>query len=267
MEAQVLQTYGIQVRQVGIETLSLPDASLTATVARMRSERETVAAERTAEGLRAAAEVRSNAERDGRITVAQARTEAAEIEAQARREAAEIQTRAYLSDPSLYSLLRSLDTLVQTVGPGTRLVLRTDSAPFSVLVEPPAAAASPAPAAPLAAAMTPNARPAGPVAQSLQISFRVLLFGVLLLAGGWCFSNLRQVPPDAQAAVLRFGRVVRVQPAGLLLAWPRPIERVELLPAPARQMELKVVGPPGRRPSRRSAAARPRCRPPAPAAT
>ncbi len=89
--------------------------------------------------------------------------------------------------------------------------------------------------------MTPNARPAGPVAQSLQISFRVLLFGVLLMAGGWCFSNLRQVPPDAQAAVLRFGRVVRVQPAGLLLAWPRPIERVELLPAPARQMELKVV--------------------------
>jgi len=139
VEAQVLQTYGIQVRQVGIETLSLPDASLVATVARMRSERETVAAERTAEGLRAAAEVRSNADRDGRITVAQARTEAAEIDAQARREAAEIQTRAYLSDPLLYNLLRSLDTLAQTVGPGTRLVLRTDSAPFSVLVEPPAA--------------------------------------------------------------------------------------------------------------------------------
>jgi membrane protease subunit HflC len=136
--AQVLQTYGIQVRQAGIETLSLPDASLTATVARMRSERETVAAERTAEGLRAAAEVRSNAERDGRITVARARTEAAEIDAQARREAAEIQTRAYLSDPLLYNLLRSLDTLVQTVGPSTRLVLRTNSAPFSVLVEPPA---------------------------------------------------------------------------------------------------------------------------------
>lgn len=32
VEAQVLQTYGIQVRQVGIETLSLPDASLVATV-------------------------------------------------------------------------------------------------------------------------------------------------------------------------------------------------------------------------------------------
>jgi membrane protease subunit HflC len=128
----------VQIRQVGIETLSLPEASLTATVGRMRSERETVAAERTAEGLRAAAEVRSNAERDGRIIVAQARTEAAEIEAQARRDAASIQAKAYLSDPQLYTLMRTLDTLVQTVGSSTRLVLRTDAAPFNVLLAPPA---------------------------------------------------------------------------------------------------------------------------------
>jgi regulator of protease activity HflC (stomatin/prohibitin superfamily) len=97
---------------------------------------------------------------------------------------------------------------------------------------------------------------AGPFTQSLQITFRVLSLAILVLAGCWGASNLRQVPPDAQAAVLRFGRVVRVQPAGLLLAWPPPVERVELLPAPARQMELKVVarmpagGPaPGRRPA------------------
>jgi regulator of protease activity HflC (stomatin/prohibitin superfamily) len=81
----------------------------------------------------------------------------------------------------------------------------------------------------------------GPVVQSLQITFRVLLIGIALVAVGWCFSNVRQVPSDAQAVVLRFGRIVRVQPAGLLLAWPRPMEQVELLPAPARQMEMKVV--------------------------
>ncbi len=140
VEAQVLQTYGIQVRQIGIETLSLPETSLVATVARMRSERETAAAERTAEGLRAAAEVRFNAERDARITLARARTEAAEIEAQAQREAAEIQGRAYQADPQLYMMLRGLDTLSQLVGSNMRLVLRTDAAPFSLLVqEPPAA--------------------------------------------------------------------------------------------------------------------------------
>jgi membrane protease subunit HflC len=145
VEGQVLKTYGIQLRQTGIEMLSLPDSSLTATVSRMRSERETVAAERTAEGRRAAAEVRSNAERDGRIVVAQAHTQAADIEAQARREAAAIRTRAYLADPQLYTLMRSLDTLAQTVGPGTRLVLRSDSAPFSALVEPPGAQQAPGP--------------------------------------------------------------------------------------------------------------------------
>ena len=156
VEAQVLQTYGIQVRQVGIETLSLPETSLVATVARMRSERETAAAERTAEGLRAAAEVRSTAERDARITVTRARTEAADIEADAQREAADIQGRAYQADPQLYLLLRSLDTLSQLVGTNTRLVLRTDAAPFSLLVQGPPAAephASVVPAEPEAPAL------------------------------------------------------------------------------------------------------------------
>jgi len=81
----------------------------------------------------------------------------------------------------------------------------------------------------------------GPVVQSLRTGFGVLYFATLLLALGWAGSNIRQVPPESQAVVLRFGRVVRVEPPGLMLALPRPIEQVELLPAPARQMELKVV--------------------------
>lgn len=140
ISAQMRDTYGIAVRQVGIERLSLPDTTLAATVARMRSERETVAAQRTAEGLRAAAEIRSNAARDGRIAVAQARTEAAEIEAAARREAAEIHAKAYAGDPQLYLMLRSLDTLAAIVGANTRVVLRTDAAPFNMLVQGPPSA-------------------------------------------------------------------------------------------------------------------------------
>jgi membrane protease subunit HflC len=136
--AQVQQAYGIAIRQVGIERLSLPDTTLAATVGRMRSERETVAAERTAEGLRAAAQIRSEATRDSRITVAQANTEAAEIEAASRREAAAINAKAYAVDPTFYLMLRSLDTLATVVGPNTRLILRTDAAPFNVLVQGPA---------------------------------------------------------------------------------------------------------------------------------
>jgi membrane protease subunit HflC len=137
IEQQVRQTYGIAARQIGIERLSLPETTLAATVGRMRSERETIAAQRTAEGLRAAAQIRSEAARDSRVTVAKARTEAAEIEAASRQEAAAINAKAYDADPSLYLMLRSLDTLATVVGPNTRLLLRTDAAPFSMLVQVP----------------------------------------------------------------------------------------------------------------------------------
>jgi membrane protease subunit HflC len=136
--AQALDVYGVRIAQVGIERLSLPDATLAATVSRMRAERETVAAARTAEGLRAAAELRSEAARDSRITLARSRTEAAGIEAASRQEAAAIQARAYQADPDLYALLRSMDTLGNVVGPNTRMILRTDAAPFNVLIQGPA---------------------------------------------------------------------------------------------------------------------------------
>ena len=132
---QVLAIYGVRVAQVGTERLSLPAETLAATVARMRAERETVAAERTAEGLRVAAQIRSDAQRDARITAAQAQLQAAQIEAQARQKAAAIEAQAYDLDPSLYTLERSLATLGTVVGPRTRLVLRTDAAPFNVLVD------------------------------------------------------------------------------------------------------------------------------------
>ncbi len=134
---QVLDIYGVDVQQVGVERLSLPSETLAATVARMRAERETVAAERTAQGLRAAAAIRSDANRDARITVAKAKADAAQIEAQSREKAAEIYAASYTRDPQLYTLLRSLDTVGAVVGPRTRLILRTDAAPFDVLVQGP----------------------------------------------------------------------------------------------------------------------------------
>jgi len=134
---QVLDIYGVQIEQVGVERLSLPSETLAATVARMRAERETVAAQRAAEGLRVAAQIRSDAGRDARITIADAQSDAAEIEAQSRQKAAQIYAASYARDPQLYMLLRSLDTVSAVVGPRTRLILRTDAAPFNVLVQGP----------------------------------------------------------------------------------------------------------------------------------
>jgi len=144
LDDQALKVYGVTIRQVGIERLTLPTETLATTVARMRAERETVAAERQAEGQRAAAEIASNAERDARVLRAKANADAAEIDAKSRLEAADIYGRAYRSAPDLYMLLRSLDTLDSVVGDNTRLILRTDAAPFRVLVDGPPSTSAPA---------------------------------------------------------------------------------------------------------------------------
>jgi membrane protease subunit HflC len=127
------------VLQVGIERLTLPSVTLNATVDRMRAERETIATERTAIGKREAAQIRSAAERDARVMQADATVKAAAIEAQSRVEAAEIYGKAYAGSPQLYNLLRSLDTLGTIVSPSSKLILRTDAAPFRVLVDGPPA--------------------------------------------------------------------------------------------------------------------------------
>jgi modulator of FtsH protease HflK len=85
-----------------------------------------------------------------------------------------------------------------------------------------------------------NGLPNGPLAQSVGIGFRVLQGAILLLAIGWACSNIREVPADSRAVVLRMGQVERVQEAGLVLAWPRPIETIMLLPARDREIALKL---------------------------
>lgn len=137
IDAQAGKVYGIAVRQVGLERLTMPALALNATIERMKAERDTVAAERASEGERAASQIQSDANRDSRLLIAQANVEAAEIEAKSRAEAAGIYRKAYTSDPQLYTMLRSLDSLEGVIGPNTRVVLRTDAAPFRVLVDGP----------------------------------------------------------------------------------------------------------------------------------
>jgi membrane protease subunit HflC len=143
---QALKVYGIKILQVGLERLTLPAETLDATVARMSAERETVAAERQAEGERAAAEIASNADRDARVLRAQAKADASALDAKSRLEAADIYAKAYGRDHELYTLLRSLDTLSTVIQQNTTLILRTDAAPFRVLVDGPGKSAGTLPA-------------------------------------------------------------------------------------------------------------------------
>jgi modulator of FtsH protease HflK len=78
--------------------------------------------------------------------------------------------------------------------------------------------------------------PPGPIAQSVAIGFRAIYIATGLLLLLWLTTNIREIAPDSQAVIMRFGRIVRTQQAGLLIAWPRPIETVRQLPGPDRQL-------------------------------
>lgn len=80
----------------------------------------------------------------------------------------------------------------------------------------------------------------GALSQSIGIAFRFLQLGVVALALVWLASGMKQVEPDQRAVILRFGQVVREQGSGLVLAWPEPIEKVELVPASERLLTLPV---------------------------
>lgn len=86
----------------------------------------------------------------------------------------------------------------------------------------------------------PPAPPPGPIAQSVVLGFRALYAAMVVLAVFWATSNVREIASDSQVVVHRFGRIVRAQQSGLLVAWPRPIEQVQILPGPARQLSQDV---------------------------
>jgi membrane protease subunit HflK len=88
--------------------------------------------------------------------------------------------------------------------------------------------------------------PNGPIVQSVAIGFRVVYAVTILLAGAWLATGIRPVPPDSQAVVTRFGRIAGVQNAGLVLAWPRPVGEVHLLPGSERQLTLRTQRSAGR---------------------
>jgi len=88
---------------------------------------------------------------------------------------------------------------------------------------------------------TEELRELGPLGQSIAHAFRFLFLAACAIAVGWLFSNIHQIAPDSQAVVIRFGAVARVEGPGLLLAWPKPIETVIVLPGHDRQIPLQVT--------------------------
>jgi regulator of protease activity HflC (stomatin/prohibitin superfamily) len=90
----------------------------------------------------------------------------------------------------------------------------------------------------------PAEEPKGAWAQSLRIVFRLIFIGMLALAALWSVSNIRRVQAQDRAVVLRFGEFNRVSGAGLLLAFPHPIEDVVIIPGRDAQIRLASTNDP-----------------------
>lgn len=80
-----------------------------------------------------------------------------------------------------------------------------------------------------------------PWGQSYRIAFFGLYAATLLAAVAWLFSSFHQVTPDSQAVVFRFGKPVAVEHSGVLFAWPKPVDNVEIIPGPARILQHDVL--------------------------
>jgi len=127
-EAQVLaRQFGIEVLDVRIKRLDLPQEVQESVFARMEAERRRIALRYRAEGEEAAREIRASADKEREIILAAAYEQAERIRGEGDARAARIYAEAYSQDPDFYAFLRRMEAYRGIVPSGTTLVLDSDS--------------------------------------------------------------------------------------------------------------------------------------------
>ncbi len=127
--------YGIEVSDVSILRLSLPDTNLESVFEQMRADRQKDIDTILANAQRDANKITSDADAEAAKIVADGVTAAAEIKAKTETEVARIYAEAQAANLELYQFLKQLDTVVASVGDTTVLVVKADEYPFKVLTE------------------------------------------------------------------------------------------------------------------------------------
>lgn len=128
--------YGIEIVDIGIKRLGVPDQVTQAVFARMTEERMAEAAVLTSEGQAEADSIKGKAESEAEKILAQAKAKAREIEGQGDAEAAQYYAK-FLAQPSLALFLRKLETLRTTLSDRTTITLDGQSPPYNMLLHGP----------------------------------------------------------------------------------------------------------------------------------
>lgn len=132
------ERYGVQITQIGLQRLALPEENIPYVFEQMKTERAQYAARYKAEGEREAARIRAETDLQAAKLRAEGNEQAERIRGEAEAQAARIYASAHRRDPKFYSFVRSLSALEKMLGASATVVLDTDSAPFKVLKQDPA---------------------------------------------------------------------------------------------------------------------------------
>ncbi len=127
------QRYGIELLDVRIKRLDLPDEVQESVFDRMEAERERIALRYRAEGEEAARNIRAEADKERQIILATAEQRAEILRGEGDAEAVRVYAEAYGEDPDFYGFLRRMDAYEKIVPAGTTFVLGADSDLFKYL--------------------------------------------------------------------------------------------------------------------------------------
>jgi len=149
---QEARSYGIQVVDVRIRRADLPEQNSQAVYQRMQTERQREAAEFRAQGAQRGQEIRSRADRDVTVLVAEAQSKAEQIRGEGDAKRNQIFAEAFTKDPSFFSFYRSMQAYEAGLkSKDTRFLLKPDSSFFRFFGDPAGKGGTmPAPAAPSA---------------------------------------------------------------------------------------------------------------------
>lgn len=126
--------YGIEILDLGIRKLGIPDNVTKDVFARMVAERNKEVRGLKAEGKRDADSLISEAESKARIMVTKAEAKAKEIEGMGDAEAAK-HYKKFLDHAALANFLRRLETLKTTLSDRTTLILDSKSPPYELIMK------------------------------------------------------------------------------------------------------------------------------------
>lgn len=129
------KNYGIEVTDVSILRLSLPDTNLQSVFEQMKAERQKAIDTILANAQTEANKIMTDADVEASQIVAEGQTAAAEIKAKTETEVARIYAEAQAANIELYQFLKQLDTVIASVGESTVLVVKANEYPFSVLTQ------------------------------------------------------------------------------------------------------------------------------------